>query len=329
MTTADPEERQRLMQLQSIFMPYATKKAHDLYEATGTFARFVHYTSAEAALKIIKIKRIWMRNTTCMSDYSEVDHGYNIILKFFSNNDNKQEFIKVIEGCAIGVATEAIGLFDQLWSDIRFNTYIAAVSEHDVEEDSHGRLSMWRAFGGDVARVAIVINVPWISEGSEALKIQFSPVAYLKEEEVYDELRTVINNVRANSDFLRSVDRQLIVNMIFNMLMIGVVCLKHEGFHEEREWRVIYAPKRLHSPLMESSTEVIGGIPQPVCKIPVDITVSDILSDLDLSKLFDRLIIGPSPYPWAMYESFVAALTEAGVADAGSRVFVSGIPIRT
>jgi hypothetical protein len=80
---------------------------------------------------------------------------------------------------------------------------------------------------------------------------------------------------------------------------------------------------------MESSTEIIGGIPQPVCKIPIDNTVSDILGDLDLSKLFDRLIIGPSQYPWAMYESFVAALTEAGVADAAKRVFISGIPIRT
>ena len=83
------------------------------------------------------------------------------------------------------------------------------------------------------------------------------------------------------------------------------------------------------SPLMESSTEVIGGIPQPVCKIPIDKRVSDILSDLDLSNLFDRLIIGPSQYPWAMYESFVAALTEAGVTDAGNRVFISDIPIRT
>ncbi len=187
---------------------------------------------------------------------------------------------------------------------------------------------MWRAFGANVARVAIVINVPWSSEGSKALNIIFSPVAYLKEEQVYDELRTVISNVRTNSDFLRLVGRQPIINMIFRMLMVGVVCLKHEGFHEEREWRAIYAPKLLTPSLMESSTEIIGGIPQPVFKIPIDKTVSDILDDLDLSKLFDRLIIGPSPYPWPMYNSFVAALEEAGVADAGSRVFVSGIPIR-
>ena len=106
-------ERERLMRLRSIFMPYAMKRASKYYKATGFYARFVHYTSAEAALQIIKSKRIWMRNTTCMSDYSEVMHGYDILWKFFSNENNKGEFIKALEGVASGVAEEAIKLFDQ------------------------------------------------------------------------------------------------------------------------------------------------------------------------------------------------------------------------
>jgi hypothetical protein len=62
--------------------------------------------------------------------------------------------------------------------------------------------------------------------------------------------------------------------------------------------------------------------------LPLDSTVSDALGDLDLSRMFDRLIIGPSPYPWVMYEAFTAALTKAGVMEAETRVFTSGIPIR-
>lgn len=323
---ANPTPEQ--LRLGGIFMPTATKKIQDLFP-TGTYARFVHYTTAEAALQIIKSRRIWMRNTNCMADYSEVMHGYTIILNFFNDSNNREMFIGALDECVSGIAREAIGLFAQWWNYIRLNTYIAAVSEHDVEEDSHGRLSMWRAFGGTVGRVAIVIRVPYSWEGSEALNIIFSPVAYLKEEQVHDELRTVINNVRTNCDFLRSVERQLVINIIFRMLLVSVVCLKHKGFHEEREWRAIYAPKLFPSSLMESSTEIIGGIPQPVFKILIDRRVSDILADLDLSTLFDRLVIGPSPYPWPMYESFVAALTEAGIADAGNRVWVSDIPIRT
>jgi hypothetical protein len=83
-----------------------------------------------------------------------------------------------------------------------------------------------------------------------------------------------------------------------------------------------------HETLMRQSTEIIGGVPQIVYAMPFDSKVSEDLADLDMSRLFDRLIIGPSPYPLVMYHAFTAALTEAGVPEADKRVFVSGIPIR-
>jgi hypothetical protein len=82
------------------------------------------------------------------------------------------------------------------------------------------------------------------------------------------------------------------------------------------------------SPLIEAATEIVCGVPQIIYKLPLDAAVSDTLYNLDLSSLFDRLIIGPSPYPWAMYEAFVDTLTKSGVVNAQERVFVSGIPIR-
>ena len=112
------------------------------------------------------------------------------------------------------------------------------------------------------------------------------------------------------------------------MLVAAVTCLKHKGFHEEREWRVLYAPIRDPSPLMEHSTEIIGGVPQIVYKAPLDGRVSQDLTDIEMSRIVDRLIIGPSPYPWVMYQAFVAALNEIGIPDANKRVFVSDIPIR-
>ena len=45
--------------------------------------------------------------------------------------------------------------------------------------------------------------------------------------------------------------------------------------------------------------------------------------------MFDRLIIGPSPYPLAMSEAFKAALIGSGVTDAGNKIVASLIPIRT
>jgi hypothetical protein len=327
-------------------MPYAMKQRADAFkEQTGKSLdavsaedrlRLAHYTSADSALKIINSKRIWMRNASCMSDYSEVQHGFDILQRYFRNRDRAgvARFSAALDACAPGVAQEAIQLFDQWWAhpqvNIPFNTYITSSSLHAAHEDRHGRLSMWRAFGGQsTPRVAFVFSIPAHTEAANALNILFSPVAYLPEDQVYAVIEEVISNVHAKCEFLESADRSAILGMVFHMFLAGVTCLKHEGFNEEREWRAIYSPKRASSPLMESSIEVIGGLPQPVYKIPLDVSVSPALATLDFAAAFDRLIIGPSPYPWPMFEAFVAALINSGISDAAARVCVSEIPIRS
>ena len=105
---------------------------------------------------------------------------------------------------------------------------------------------MWRAYGRTTSRVALVFTVPLTSGAAVPLNILFSPVAYFNDQRVTDEMHTVIKNVSAYKDFLRSLERQRILAMVFIMLISAVVCLKHEGFREEREWRVIYSVKRNH-----------------------------------------------------------------------------------
>jgi hypothetical protein len=327
-TSLEFTPKQRLeMQLETIFMPLARKQRDVLYENRTSF---VHYTSAEAALNIIKTKRVWMRNATCMTDYHEVQHGFDILARnLLAESPKKKEFLGAIEAVAPGAADEALTLFNGWWNDIRFSSYITSISEHDDKEDVRGRLSMWRAFGGNAARVALVLRLPFFSSGTESLNLIFSPVAYLSEDEVRSQIDQVIKNIHAATRFLRTVERQTVVNYVYQMLVAGVTCLKHEAFHEEREWRAIYGPQRLPSPLVESAIEVIGGVPQIVCKLPLDAAVSPNLGDLDFASVFDRLIIGPTPYPWPMYQAFVATLSKAGVADAAKRVFSSNIPIRS
>jgi hypothetical protein len=246
------QEQIRLaLQLESIFMPQARRqrdKAYEKLEQSGNATtddqlRFVYYTTAEAALSIIRSKRIWMRNTTCMSDYREVQHGFDILNKFFSDKPKVDAFTEALDASVPGAAQEAFVLFNQWWRDIRFNTYVTSISEHDCGEDLHGRLSMWRAFGSNAVRVALVLRVPKISAGSLALNLLFSPVAYLTEDETHAVIYEVIRNIGTNSAFLRSVDREIVVQTAFYMLVAAVTCLKHEGFREEREWRAIYTPK--------------------------------------------------------------------------------------
>jgi len=320
-----------LRRMSGIFLPYAKGKADERYPDKSAPARFVHYTTAESAIKIIETKRIWMRNTVCMADYREVQHGHDLLLRLFGKDTaHQKQFIACLDECSPGVALEAISLFDRNWEATRSNTFIACLSEHQDNEDWHGRLSMWRAFGANPTRVALIIGIPWYSGASETLRLVFSPVAYFTEQQVADNLAAVVRNIRSDTAFLRTVDRNILFATVYSMLIAAATCLKHDGFREEKEWRAIYSPVAIGaSPLIEQSIEVIGGVPQRVQKIPLDAEKSSDVAGLDFATIFDRLIIGPSQFPLPMYDAFVEKLTKAGVSDAGKRVVASSIPIRT
>jgi hypothetical protein len=73
---------------------------------------------------------------------------------------------------------------------------------------------------------------------------------------------------------------------------------------------------------------VIGGVPQIVYEIPLDEKKSNEIADLDLFRMLDRVIVGPSPYPWVTRQAFVEALKAEGVDRAEEIVWASDIPLR-
>jgi hypothetical protein len=326
MPTSTADQLATIETLHSTLFPYAARKRNEMIDSNG---RFVHYTSAENALKIIKTKSVWMRNTTCMTDYREVHHGFDALRRYFADEPKRQAFISALNESHAGIAEEAIASFDQAWQNTHLQTYITSISEHDDREDVHGRLSMWRAFGNSMARVAIVLKLDLGVGKNASLGAELSPVGYFTDEELVQEFNSLIANVRANKQFLGGVDRDWLLRSVLAMLTSVVVCLKHEGFAEEREWRVIHSPARHSSQYIQSAIEVVSGVPQRVYKIPMQSDAEAGLTGLNPSELIDRVIIGPTQYPFAMYEAFVAVLTDVGVADAANRVFTSRIPVRT
>jgi hypothetical protein len=321
-----PEQLVSWKMLLNVLFPFASRKRGAMVKANG---RFVHYTSAESALKIIDSKHLWMRNTKCMSDFREVSHGLDALGRYFGGPGRRQAFDAALNACSAGIADETFSLFDKWWQTTQLETYITSISEHDDREDLHGRLSMWRAFGNATARVAIVIKINLAIGANQALGAELSPVGYFTDADLAREMDLVVSKIKENQPFLAGIDKTWLLNCVFMMLTSAVICLKHEGFHEEREWRVIHSPKRQPSKFIESSVEVVSGVPQRVHKIPFRSDPASGLTGLDPNELIDRIIIGPTQFPWAMYDAFVAALEAAGVTDPGARVFVSQIPVRT
>src|SRR5690348_11175020 len=219
------------MRAEGIFMPSSKRARDQVYQNRAKPLRFVHYTTAESALKIIRSKRMWMRNTNCMADFREVQHGFEMLNNFFASQPKRDAFTQALEAFSPGAAQQAIQLFNTWWNDVRFNTYIVSLSEHDDAEDTHGRLSMWRAFpGGNLPRVAIVLNIPPQTPASDALSIMFNPVTYMNEQQVHAELDLVIKNIQTETAFLRTMPNFWVINFVFYMLIVGSLCSKHEGF---------------------------------------------------------------------------------------------------
>ena len=261
-----------------------------------------------------------------MDDFTEVEHRLECLLAAY-RGEQGERFKAALEGMFQDICKEIETLFNGWMPHFQTDTYITCVSEHFDTEDSFGRLSMWRAYSKETGVALVMNNGPLLSQ-SDALKAYTSPVAYLTDKGVERELGEIADALETNSEFLRAQDREAIVGYVFNAFKFAVLCTKHPGFHEEREWRVVYSPKLEKSDRLLKEIRVIGGTPQPIYKIPLQNVPEEGFVGAEIPEIIDRIIIGPTEYPAAAREAFEQLLSEAGVDDPGSRIFVSDIPLR-
>jgi hypothetical protein len=288
--------------------------------------RFVHYTSAYAGMSMLKTKEVWMRKASLMNDFSEIEYGLKTLISAYRKDI--QPLKMAIENISKGLSCEVEKLFDSWQYSIRNDTFITSISEHDDDEDQLGRLSMWRAYGG-VASVAFVLNSHVFISNSEVLGVASSPVAYLTDEKMDKYMKDLTASLTENKEYLCKREPSEILGWLFQALRFAATCTKHPGFHEEREWRIVYTPRLDGSNRMKREITAIGGVPQPIYKIPLKDDIENGLTGAEIPKLIDRIIIGPSRHPVELRETFVELLADAGMPDASKRVCISEIPLRT
>jgi hypothetical protein len=296
----------------------------------GRNTRFAHYTSAEAAMSLLRSNRVWLRNSLLMNDFSEVQHGKECLRAAWRDEALGGRMKALLNRWEQGLDKKLEEAFDARHDDQHTESFLLSISEHgsnDVDEDQYGRLSMWRAYGGTTNVAFVFNNHPFMSP-SDALKAYSSPVLYRDPEGFKIEFKELVDSLEANEDFIGNFPPDGIVAMAVWAFHAAVLSTKHPGFAEEREWRVIYSPTIEHSDKIEASVETIGGVPQRVYKIPLVNHPEEGFTGATIPELLDRIIIGPTQYPWPIYDAFVEELRQRGVPDAASRVFVSDIPLR-
>jgi hypothetical protein len=306
----------------SIFHPRALAKS---VEAAKRNQRFVYYTSADTAMRILQNGEIWMRKSHQMNDYREVEHGFDCLNAAYK--EHKERMLALLDGMFPGFCERLEATINGWLPHFRTDSYIACLSEHDPSEDRYGRLSMWRAYGGG-SGVALVVNGGPILRASDALKAYSSPVAYLDSAQADAAFSQLLSNVEANREFLRPLGEQQIQNNMFAAMRSAILCTKHPGFHEEREWRVIYSPKFQASERITSSIESIGGIPQSICRLPLRDVPDEGLYGLAPADFIERVIIGPSKYPAGIHDAFMVLLADVGAPNPAEKIIVSEVPLR-
>ncbi len=164
--------------LAEIFFPRAFAKFE---AARNDKTRFVHYTNADAAMKILRSEKVWMRQSSCMNDFMEVIYGIECVTEAL-NAPCGEIFKSALNKAHTDVYDEINQNFEQRKLSLTTDTYLTCISEHEEKEDDFGRLSMWRAYS-DTTGVALVMNNTVFINESHTLGAYTSPVAYLNKEE--------------------------------------------------------------------------------------------------------------------------------------------------
>jgi hypothetical protein len=318
------DDRADLQQrLSDILFPYAQQKLRAIRERNGSF---VYYTSAETASQIIRNGEFWMRRATTMNDFMEVQHGMDCLTHAWGAEPGIR-LKALLENLFPGVHARITERFDSVWRIIKFDTYLICVSEHDDDEDQQGRLSMWRAYGKS-SGVALILNHAPFSSEADGTALYSSPVAYLDADKFTAHFMRIVEGLEREQGVLAASGADNVLGNLVNMMRFAVLCTKHPGFAEEKEWRVMHSPAFEQSKAFQPVVEVVHGIPQHVCKVPLRTSPEFPLAGVAIPELVNRIIIGPTQFPDAVFNALADLMAKAGVANPGERMSVSRIPLR-
>ena len=292
--------------------------------------RFAHYTSGDAARKIIVgdgsgKRSLWLRSSRLMNDFSEVSLGQSCLGAAFRDWRLHDRFKRVLDSLYPTLYPAIANALINEEAELGDKAYLLSLALHDEQESRMGKLSMWRAYGGD-DNICLVFNTAPFMIYQSAYEFVLSPVMYGGEKEFVREFEGVVYRLEQRVPLLRSLSADDIYLNLKRALDFAVLSTKHVGFHEETEWRVIHQHSE-HRPDPPS-------IPDPsdptklVYQLPMENRPDANLWGAELGEVLDRIIIGPTRDVPATIADYVSLLREAGISNAEDRVVFCNIPLR-
>lgn len=281
-------------ELLNLFIPlYADLRPEDLFDVRKPL--LAHYTTIKSLEKILQTNEIWFSNPRFMNDMEEVRFGVLQGNTLVIGNEDLANACRSPEREHLFQHAFAY-FFDEFANKRVLNTYVFCLSEHD-KDDNDGLLSMWRGYCANGNGVSIVFDTAQLNtvEGSPLI---IADVHYETTEARVAWLHNIIahcaNIIRTS--VVPDEKLYLAAHALFERIKLFALFTKHCGFKEEHEWRVLYLPERdarqMLAPMFHYTVGSRGVEPKLRFKVkPIQGLTAD---DLSLTKIVDRIILGPS-----------------------------------
>ena len=262
-----------------------------------------------------------------MNDLDELRYGMNLGIKIFP------EFAKIASKNDIKTEEHLISAFyhyiGHMSEKTLADTYILCFAEHN-HDNNDGLLSMWRSYANQGHGAAIVFNSQKIPR-NEAIPLRIAKVIYLDNQEreklLKDYLLKWAQITSLNKLTGRDLDHASYAAFLFVKGFSLIV--KHKGFSEEKEWRIIYTPEGDLNHFMEKylSAVILDQGAEPKLKLDIKDMFSQFGIDTNITELIEFVILGPSSSSPIAKSAFCRAIS-GSVKNANDFVRSSNIPLR-
>lgn len=207
--------------------------------APGQLPKLAHYTSILTLERIAQTGEIWFSNPLYMNDVDELRYGIGLGLHAVRSHGGLRNGLPPDHYNALLDAFDA--LYTAFDNDSAFDVYVFSCSHHDEEIGDDGLLSMWRGYGGDGNGVAIVFEMAGLA-AARTSPLLVRQVQYLSYEESEAWIDDKLHQFAAALSRLAPPVEQMAAAAaaLFERIKLFALFTKHRGFHEEREWRVVY-----------------------------------------------------------------------------------------
>jgi Protein of unknown function (DUF2971) len=286
-----------------------------------------HYTSLSTLESIIRSNEVWLSNPLFMNDMEELRFGLLEAEKAFHQHEGIRQACDTKQYDALRQA------FDQQLSTLAnehaLDVYVMCFSEHNIS-DYDGMLSMWRGYGANGNGAAIVFDTQKVPINMNS-PLLLEKVDYKTTEE---RLKWIDAKLNQFADLIKNSAIQIPmfyipIHLLIQRFQLFALSSKHNGFDEEREWRMIYIKDRDRENKMEKFFHYLiqSDRVEPKLKFKVG-QIPGMEMDLKLTDVVERIILGPGVSSGMTLATVKRMLTLVGNKELASKVYGSTTPYR-